>query len=95
MSERTPIRVPAAPKDWRMSPDQMVRVAQDPRLHRLSNDELYLYFNQPKPKPSTYQNILRFLHIPEDWQAQAFSWHPANTLNRASAALREANDRGQ
>jgi hypothetical protein len=42
------IQTPKAPAGWQLNPDQARRVAQDPRLQRLSRDELYLVFNQPK-----------------------------------------------
>ena len=46
------LKIPQAPADWRMSRDQMSRVQSDPRLQRLSRDELYLIFNQPKAAPT-------------------------------------------
>lgn len=43
-----PIRTTKAPKDWRMSSDQQRQIANDSRLQRMSRDDLYFYFNQPK-----------------------------------------------
>jgi hypothetical protein len=100
VTDRTPIRIPPAPKDWRMNPDQVSRVAQDPRLHRLSHDELYHFFNQQQSAPG-HTNVLldyanraaNYVGLPHDWLAQAFSWHPANTIGRTANALTEVNDR--
>lgn len=84
-----------------MNPDQIARVAQDPRLHRLSHDELYAFFNPPQQAP--HGNVLmdyvnraaKYLGLPDDWLGQSFAWHPANTMNRAASALQDANDRSQ
>jgi len=98
----TPVQVPRAPTGWQLNPDQAAQVARDPRLHRLSNDMLYLYFNQPKsaatPEPTNVfseylQKAMRYLGVPDDWYDQAMSWHPMNTIQRASDALGNANDR--
>ena len=100
MSDRTPITIPKAPQGWKLNPDQQARVAQDPRLHRLSPDELYIYFNPPK-KPAQSGNVLldyanraaNYVGLPEDWLMQMFAWHPANTMDKTSSTLREVNDR--
>lgn len=42
------IEVRKAPRDWRMTSDQLQRVESDPRLQRLTRDELYYFFNQPR-----------------------------------------------
>lgn len=42
------ITVPKAPKGWRPTSDQMKQIGNDSRLQRLSVDDLYFYFNQPK-----------------------------------------------
>lgn len=42
------ITVPKAPKGWQPTSDQRRQVQNDPRLQRMSLDDLYFYFNQPK-----------------------------------------------
>lgn len=102
MSNRTPVRAPAAPSQWRPSPDQMSRVAQDPRLHKLSRDELYLFFNPPQAPQkggnffaNLANNTMRKLGMPENWFEQSMAWHPKGTIERASNALEQARARRQ
>jgi hypothetical protein len=40
------IQVPKAPKGWQPNSDQRARIANDPRLQRLSRDELFAMFGQ-------------------------------------------------
>lgn len=99
----TPVQAPKAPADWQLNADQMAHVAQDPRLHHMSRDMLYLYFNQPKStaapaEPTNVfakyaQRAMQALGIPDDWWDQAMAWHPMNTIQRASDALGDANNR--
>ena len=42
------IKIPPAPKDWRMSRDQIDILARDPQLRRMSRDEQYWYFQNRK-----------------------------------------------
>lgn len=46
------IEVKKAPKGWTPTSDQRRRIEEDPRLQRLSTDELYFFFNQ-KPRDGT------------------------------------------
>ncbi len=43
--------------DWRPSPDQQSQIENDPRLKRLTRQELYSYFNRPnRPTTGTQNN---------------------------------------
>lgn len=96
----TPVQVPRAPADWHMSADQIAHVAQDPRLHNMSRDMLYIYFNPPKAAPQGGTNIFGYLQqalqklgLPDNWLDQAAAWHPMNTIQHASDALGDVNAR--
>lgn len=61
-----PINVPKAPKDWKPSGDLAARVASDPRLQRMSRDELYAMSGATarrseaaKPKADTFTGAFK------------------------------------
>lgn len=99
-----PGQMPAPAQSPAFSQDQMNDVARK-RGYRDYNHMIYVMQNR-LPQPKTAQekarssggvgNFLRDLwNDPSSAIAQAFAWHPSNTIGRAADAVNSANQRGK
>lgn len=79
------ISVPKAPAGWQPSADQRARIANDPRLRRMSRDELYAMFGNKGGFSGAFHE--RAQQQRQQAQPQGGSRNP---FGRAADAMRNA-----
>jgi hypothetical protein len=69
------LKLKKAPAKWAPDKDQAAMIQQDPRLQRMTRDDLYFFFNQPKT-PATKVPAKGATPAPRQQPAQggAFGW---------------------
>ena len=78
------IKTPKAPANWRPSADQQRRIESDPRLQRMSRDDLYSVFN--KAPARSYSDD--FKERAQQRTPQRGGGLLGNALNRVTNAMR-------